>query len=155
VTELAVSTLDLPVIAFHVAGVPRPQGSPFLARGRALNSSQLRVWRDLVHVEALRIALTLPRPLSQALALDVEFRFPFPQRTPKALVACGMLPRSRRPDLDKLVRAVGDSLVSAKLITDDAQIVDLRARKFDVDERQLRGAIVRLWPAQLAMGLDS
>lgn len=54
-------------------------------------------------------------------------------------------------DLDKFVRLVLDALESAKVLTDDAQVVELTARKVYVDSplwgRQGPGLYLRLEPA--------
>ena len=48
------------------------------------------------------------------------------------------------PDLDKLVRGVGDGIGQSEMIWgDDSQVVELVARKFYADERE-QGADIRI-----------
>ena len=50
------------------------------------------------------------------------------------------------PDLDKLVRGVGDGIGQSGMIWgDDSQIVEIMARKFYADDRQ-PGATIRIIP---------
>lgn len=50
------------------------------------------------------------------------------------------------PDLDKLVRGVGDGIgQSGRIWGDDSQIVEIQARKFYADDRET-GAIIRVLP---------
>jgi Holliday junction resolvase RusA-like endonuclease len=67
------------------------------------------------------------------LSLDVVFRAPMPASRSKAIRAAGRWWKPTAPDLDKLVRSVGDSLTASGLIKDDARIVALRAMKIEVD----------------------
>lgn len=67
------------------------------------------------------------------LSLDVVFRAPMPASRSKAIRAAGRWWKPTAPDLDKLVRSVGDSLTASGLIKDDARIVALRAMKWEVD----------------------
>ncbi len=49
------------------------------------------------------------------------------------------------PDLDKLVRAVGDGIGQSGLIWgDDSQITEILARKYYADTRQT-GAVIRIF----------
>ena len=56
-----------------------------------------------------------------------------PASRPKWMRALGCWWKPTAPDLDKLVRSVGDSLTASGLIKDDARIVALRAMKIEVD----------------------
>lgn len=50
------------------------------------------------------------------------------------------------PDLDKLVRGVGDGIGQSGIIWgDDSQIVEIMARKFYADDRET-GATIRIMP---------
>lgn len=59
----------------------------------------------------------------QALALDVTFYLPRPPSLPKRIIY-----PMRKPDLDKLTRAIGDSLKGI-VYDEDSRIVDLNTRK--------------------------
>jgi Holliday junction resolvase RusA-like endonuclease len=47
------------------------------------------------------------------------------------------------PDLDKLIRAVADSLTDAKIYADDSRIVRITAQKVYADHRG-SGALIRV-----------
>jgi Holliday junction resolvase RusA-like endonuclease len=87
-------------------------------RGRLVEQSAgLKAWRDQIIIAAKT-------------AMRKERR-KWPYEGPVAALMVFWLPNSpvARPDLDKLVRAVGDALTSAGAIRDDSQIVALMARK--------------------------
>lgn len=122
---------------FQVIGVPMPQGSmkAWNAGGRALmkpsGGSAFAAWRNAVSQAAKGIADTLDGPLDGPLELAVEFRFPMPASRPKRAREAGTWAKTTAPDVDKLVRAVGDALTAAGLITDDARICVIRASKYE------------------------
>ena len=128
------------VVAFVVDGAPAPQGSK-VARttpGGAgyvheSNRAKLEPWRAAVAARA-REAMGGRPPLTGPLELDVAFLFGRPRahyRTgrhagelkPTAPIYC-----DKRPDLDKLLRAIGDAITGIVAV-DDAAIVELHARK--------------------------
>lgn len=63
-------------------------------------------------------------PLEGPVKLAVSFTLPRPKSAPK-----WRLWPDKKPDLDKLVRAIGDALTQSGAISDDAQIVLLSADK--------------------------
>lgn len=104
----------------EVHGVPVPQGSKVIMRGRLVDvrSKDLKAWRraiayaatnthDPIETDAVRVALTfyLPRPKT------VIRKYP-----------------SVRPDLDKLARACLDALTGIAYL-DDSQVCDLTLHK--------------------------
>lgn len=115
-------------MVFHtfVPGTPVPQGSVNSFRGRIVGvSPKLRVWRDSVR------ALTVARykgaeVLDEPVHVDMVFQLEPPQRPRWYWPAV-------KPDLDKLVRAVLDSLSTTSsavgVIRDDARVVSLTAAK--------------------------
>lgn len=112
---------------FTAGGAPVPQGSISVFRGRAVpvNGTKLRKWRATVE-EAAREAM--PEDWNNRLPVVVSAGFMI-ERPMSHLTAKGRLRKgapfylSRRPDLDKLARAVGDSLTSAGVVVDDSQII--------------------------------
>jgi len=118
-------------IAFTVIGHPQPQGSTkaFVRRGRqgrayaAVTHDNPRVkgWRQLVAEQAQ--SAVGDELFLGAVVLTVIFRLPRPGSLPKKARH-----HTKLPDLDKLVRAIGDGL-SGVAFLDDKQIVDLHARK--------------------------
>jgi Holliday junction resolvase RusA-like endonuclease len=121
------------VAEFTVAGIPRPQGSmrAFVRGGRAIvtsDNTHLRPWKTAV-AEAARAGRHVV--WLGPVAVGITFRLPRPKgHTGKR----GLLPSAPhhptgRPDLDKLARAVMDALTESGVITDDAQVIRLAARK--------------------------
>jgi Holliday junction resolvase RusA-like endonuclease len=128
------------VVAFVVDGAPAPQGSKVARTSRAggtyvheSNRPALDAWRASVATRA-REAMAGRPPLTGPLELDVAFMFGRPRahyRTGKRageLKASAPIYCSTRPDLDKLLRAVGDAITGI-VVVDDAAIVEVRARK--------------------------
>ena len=114
---------------FTVYGKPQPQGSAkaFFVKslGRPVitsDNAKLKPWRQQLSgtAESLGIA---PAAREVPIAVMLDFYFEKPKAAPK---------RRRKPivkpDIDKLVRAVLDALTGT-LIGDDAQVVDIHARK--------------------------
>ncbi len=118
--------------ALHVVVPGTPQGQGRLTTygaGRTVhsNAKTLLPWRALV-VAYTRRAMNAAGgtwPLTGPVELSLRFYLPRPRTVRRALP-------DRKPDVDHLVRAVGDSL-SGLAIEDDARIVNLHAYKFYAD----------------------
>ena len=122
-------------VSFNVIGLPAAQGSKkHVGRGIMVESSKaLRPWRDSVTAAAMA-AHTGPA-LDGPLHLYVAFRFPCPASRSKAhrlAAANGGARKTTAPDLDKLIRAVGDALTQSGVIADDARICSLASYKVEV-----------------------
>jgi crossover junction endodeoxyribonuclease RusA len=122
-------TTTLPVIpavvlALFVPGRPAPQGSKrHVGRGILIESSKAcGPWRTVVayHVAQVHTGAPLDGPL----AIRLGFVMPRPTSTPKRRTP----PAVKKPDVDKLARAVLDALTGVAW-RDDSQITDLRASK--------------------------
>jgi crossover junction endodeoxyribonuclease RusA len=126
---------------FFVHGTPVPQGSmkAFMVAGRprvTSDNNNLKPWREAVKSRAIEEAISR---IEVPVAVELEFRMPRPKSYPKRIVW-----PLRKPDLDKLVRAVFDALTEASVWTDDALVVCLHARKEFADERSPMGVYVRI-----------
>jgi Holliday junction resolvase RusA-like endonuclease len=136
------------VIQFDVVGVPVQQGSKrHVGGGRMIETGgvRLRDWRHAVATEARTVAAGIDdTPLDGPLCLAVRFRFPMPASRPKRLRDIGTGWKTSAPDLDKLVRSVGDSLTDSGLIRDDARIGMVIASK--VETTGWSGATIQLYP---------
>jgi crossover junction endodeoxyribonuclease RusA len=112
-------------LAFHVPGKPAPQGSKrHVGRGILIESSkEVGPWRERVALAAHRAMDGRPL-ISDAVAVRLAFTMPRPQSAPKRITP----PASKRPDVDKLARAVLDALTDV-VLADDSLIVDLSATK--------------------------
>ena len=116
-----------------------PQGSTraFVVGKRAVvvsaNKPKLREWRavavDVLTRERDRQGLTTPYTGAVSVTL-MEYRLP-----PKG--SRRVLP-SVRPDLDKIDRAIGDVLVQAGILKDDALICERYSKKLYGDRAEVR-----------------
>ena len=125
-------------LEFTVIGIPAPQGSksPW---GTEANPNT-RPWRATVAANAAQAAVEAsngdfgPVGLQGAVFLHVSFYFPRPKGHYRTGKRAGELKDNapehyaKKPDLDKLLRAIGDALTGT-VLRDDAQIVYLAASK--------------------------
>lgn len=114
-----------------VHGLPIPQGSKtgFVINGRAVltdgkKGPALKEWRMAIAGEARRwLQETNAAPLAGPVAMRVTFYLPRPKSAPRRV-----LYPATKPDLDKLVRSVGDAL-KGLAYEEDSRIVDIDAKK--------------------------
>lgn len=115
-------------ITFAVLGTPVPQGSKrgFVNKrtGRAqivdVNDAGLRDWRGSVANACGRLAIANPAlPFDEPVLVHMRFWMPRPKSAPKWKWWA-----STRPDIDKISRAVNDSM-TGPILRDDARIVVL------------------------------
>jgi Holliday junction resolvase RusA-like endonuclease len=119
------------LLAVTVVGVPAPQGSKSfkgLRGGKPVlveSCAAVAPWRKAV-VEAARAGMTKASwtTLTGPAVVTIDFFLVRAASTPKRRV----LP-DRRPDLDKLIRAVLDGLTTAGVYEDDARVVKVVASK--------------------------
>ena len=115
-------------VEFWVPGVPAPQGSKkHIGRGVLIESSKaVGPWREriaLVAHGAMREA-GQTGPTTGAALVDLKFVMPRPASAPKTKPVAA----TKRPDLDKLVRACFDAITNI-CVADDSQVVGLKASK--------------------------
>lgn len=110
---------------FHVDGRPAAKGSMrYVGNGRMISMSRhLAAWTAAVTAAAKQAAGDGWEPLDGAITVHLNVYLPRPKATKFADYPAGT------PDLDKLVRAVGDALKAAGTVTDDARIVSWHANK--------------------------
>ena len=111
-------------VSLSVIGDPASQGSHAIMNGRIVqvNSKKHKAWRTAITQTALA---TLPadwQPIDEPCELIVNFYMPKPASVKRSLPTVS-------PDLDKLIRAVGDSLTDSGVVLDDSRIVRISARK--------------------------
>lgn len=130
-------------VQFTVAGLPITQGSKTVYRGRAVESraKQLGPWRDAV-AAAARAALDGAGQLTGPAWVICEFTFPRPVSHPKRTRTWPVA----RNDIDKLARAVLDSLTRAGVWADDGQAVALMSVKDYGPEPGVRIAVGPVTP---------
>ena len=115
-------------IEFRVMGEPIPQGSTraFISRsGRPIithSNRNLKQWRQRIATEA-----QAKRPpqwdMESAVLVNVDFFMPRPKSLPKKVSE-----DVKRPDLDKLIRAVLDGLTGI-FYNDDSQVIGIFGSK--------------------------
>ena len=115
-------------VTFTVVGIARPKGSmkAFTPRGWhhaivTADNPATKSWQHLVAVQAQLVARQ--GQFLGPVAVRVTFLLPRPESLPRRYVA-----HTKKPDVDKLMRGVCDAL-SGVLYRDDAQVVELHARK--------------------------
>ena len=120
-------------LEFTVNGIPVPQGSKraFNVGKRAVvvdtNKVTLKPWRAHVR-QAAEAALDGRTGFTEATFLLVDFYLPRPKSVFR-------LRPTVAPDLDKLVRAIGDALTDSGVLKDDSLVVSLRANKYYADDK--------------------
>ena len=122
------------LVYFFVPGIPVSEGSTKAFRsastGRIVvthDSGRLNPWRRQVAIIARKALLGLSIDKHGEMALNLKFKLPCPKSKTT------LLPPTVRPDLDKLIRAVCDSLTGIAY-KDDSQVVSLHAQKTYVDK---------------------
>lgn len=120
------------VLDKFVPGRPAAQGSKrHVGGGRLIEQSKaVAPWRTLV---AWTVAQCwFPGPMTGPVIVELEFVMPRPSGTPKKSTP----PAVKRPDADKMQRAILDALTGVCWV-DDSQVVDIHARKriAEIDEQ--------------------
>jgi len=126
-----------------IPGNPAPQGSKrHVGGGRMIESSKsVKPWRESIRWAVLEVWRR--PPLEGSVHLQLEFRMPRPASTPKSRTP----PAIKRPDLDKLIRAVLDALGSAGVYWDDSQVTTLEASKALAAVGGSPGLVITIRPA--------
>lgn len=136
-------------LRFFVPGVPAAQGSKkHVGKGIMVESSAaLRPWRDSVtwHArDALAGRPPIPRGTPVSVYLQFQFRRPASHygtgRNADKLRGDAPLWVAKKPDADKLARAVLDALTAAGVWVDDSQAVHLTVDKLYVETAGAIGA---------------
>ncbi len=114
-------------LRIEVFGDPIAQGSKraFVVKGKAILTEsaggRLKTWRSEI-VSAARDQLNGDGPMTGPVRVTLFFWVRQPKRSKNALPIV-------RPDVDKLERAILDSLVAAGVMRDDAQVTTISSRK--------------------------
>lgn len=135
-------------IQFTVLGTPIPQGSKVRTQwGMREDNPKTRPWRQEVAAIALA-AMDGIRPLVGPLNVSLEFIMPRPKSHYRTGKHAGTLKDNapvfspKKPDVDKLQRAVFDSCSTAGVWLDDSQVATVHARKCYETERHRPGVTV-------------
>ena len=145
-------------IQFEVAGTPIPQGS----KRAWLNSKTNKVimtedagvrhstWRNEVTGQARQAMANVGRfgtPFREPISCSLTFQFHRPQvhygtgKNAETINASAPSHPVKPPDLDKLTRAIWDSLTSVVWV-DDAQVITATIRKQYVERWQEEGVLI-------------
>lgn len=127
---------------FFVAGKPAPQGSKrHVGGGRMIEASKaLKPWRDQIANTAGEHIAGMGQwiPVScEPISIELWFVMPRPLRTKLTV------PHIKRPDVDKLARAVLDGLTGV-LFDDDSAVTHLLARKRMAEPDETTGVHIRI-----------
>jgi len=116
-------------LVLHVPGLPVAKGRPRMMRnGHAYTPAKTRHWEAELKWLAKKASATM---LEGPLALHVDAVFQIPESWPKwRTVAAeqGEVVHTTKPDLDNLIKIVGDGL-NGIAYRDDSQICDVSASK--------------------------
>jgi crossover junction endodeoxyribonuclease RusA len=142
-TEISAVKAREDLLELTVYGIAKPQGSKrgFVVNGRAVlvddNKHPLRSWREDVRTAALesRARADMRSFPTGPVGLFVTFYLPRPQthyglsHGERYLKPTAPVWVDKRPDLDKMLRAVCDALTSAGVYHDDAQVAQQQVLK--------------------------
>jgi len=123
-----------PAFTFTANGKPAAQGSKrHLGRGIMVEASKrLPGWRNDVAFAAQQ-AMPVDWPRDGAMRLDLVFRFARPKghynSRGELKPTAPTFHTTATGDLDKLTRAIGDSLTAAAVWLDDAQLVEMHVHR--------------------------
>jgi len=123
-------------LTFFVGGTPIPQGSKTAirhgTRARLIEANKkLKPWRNTL--QTALAAQAAGRRIEGPFTADLNFLFTPPQR-PRFKAQDGSSVHAVKPDVDKLTRAVLDSLTNANIIDDDARCTTIIATKNYTDK---------------------
>ena len=127
-------------IEFVVQGLPISQGSmKSFGNGRMVHSNKnLKAWRTSVFQAGAIGSEQYGFFAQKEMAVRMELLFMLPH--PKTVMR---VRHTVRPDLDKLIRAIGDALSGACYV-DDSQIVTIIAHKRYIVGNEIPGVLIIL-----------
>lgn len=144
-------------LIFWVSGTPAPQGShnAYVRGGRAVvvpvNEKALKAWRDAVQERAEQALRDTPGfdTDAEGYAVTTVFHLKRPKyhfRTNGELGPNAPDLNPKRPDDDKLLRAVGDALTYAGAWKDDSRVVERHSLKAYAHPEHGEGCLIILRP---------
>lgn len=148
------------VLRFFAGGLPVSQGSKRIGRNRATgepiliddNPAKLKAWRSYVTMKARQAAAAAVfLKLEGPVRVSLRFTFQRPKshygtgRNKATLKDSAPAYMLTKPDVDKLTRAILDSLTDAKAYRDDSQVVVLEVVKSYAEPNEQPGATITVW----------
>jgi Holliday junction resolvase RusA-like endonuclease len=154
------------VLSFNVNGEPRPQGSKtpvvrggraFLIEGTGDSPRKHKAWRKAVQDAAQELADEIGHtPIDAPVEVKIEFRLHKPNSKTAAKYWA-----DRKPDIDKLVRSILDSIAGKDkpLVREDSRVVRLVAEKRYIEPEEQMGCWITVeeiaeGDTQLTLELD-
>lgn len=128
----------------RVYGDPKPQGSKSAkyVNGHVImweSSRKLPEWRESVHMACKVASMEYETPILGPVELHVTFHMPRGKSVTRKYP-------NTSPDLDKLIRGVGDSLQSSGVLSNDGQIVTIVATKIYAETPGENGVEIEVLP---------
>ena len=128
-------------VIISVRGMPAPQGSKrHVGGGRMIEQSKaVGPWREAVRAETQRVAEGTGGVFDGPVSVSIRFILPRPKSVPKRITW-----PAKRPDLDKLARAVLDGLTDGGAWLDDGQVVRMMLVKLYQNDQDYPGCTIRI-----------
>jgi len=128
-----------------VEGIPTAQGSKrgFVTKSGKValvesSGKKLKTWREQVTYACMTHDHDWPDQYDGPVKVSILFYMPHPKRHDPTK------PMTKRPDLDKLIRAILDSITKAGLWKDDSQVIQILAAKTYATATQNPGCEIRI-----------
>jgi len=135
-TDDSTAIAETPTISFEVFGIPQTKGSakafPFRRKDGRLgvavgnDNKKTQLWGAMIHQTAQQHKPETP--WDGPISLLLVFNLKMPQDVQKRHAKGRLEWHTKKPDLDKLLRAVKDALKGV-IYLDDSQVVESRCRK--------------------------
>ena len=140
--QAEVYEIDNSPLAVFVPGKPAPQGSKrHVGRGILIESSKaVKPWRQDIREALIDEAGQPQRRFDGAVHVTLDFVLPRPLATPKRRTP----EATKKPDLDKLERAVLDAISSAGVWPDDSYVVRMSSSKRLAELDETPGCLIRI-----------
>jgi Holliday junction resolvase RusA-like endonuclease len=123
------------MIAFHLPITPPKATSQGAGKRMVIVKGKPMFFKNKAAASAEHDYLTLcaphapHRPLDGAVALKVDFVFPWRKSEPRKRRALGRVPMTTKPDLSNAIKALEDCLTKLGFWEDDGQVADLHITK--------------------------
>lgn len=119
--------------SFSAIGYPMPKGSltrmpggQMIPAGTTVSRQRVAAWREDIRAAAIA-AMGDRGPFKSAIRLRVDITLPFPQTLIRKY-QMGWWPHTKKPDVDKLLRAIMDHLTGIVWV-DDSQVISVMLTK--------------------------
>ena len=111
-----------------VLGQPIPKARPRFSKGHAYTPKRTKDYEKLIQANLPNIKIHEP------IEVQITAIFKRPQRLKTKHSPSGLIPHTKRPDLDNVVKAILDALNN--ILVDDSQVYSIQAKKFYAEINQ-------------------